>query len=1707
MGSTWGNLSSYGEFEIAGAHAQKPRLLGEGSFGKTFEAFRSDRYPGGEVKEWVALKVLNPALLQTEEKRFQFLQEVSALAKFKHQNLVHLIRGGQEGDEVYYAMELCMGGDLRKLVARFGSIPEKAVALIGAQVTSGLREVHDRHGLIHRDIKPENIVLVEEIGRGITRQQLADCFEQNEGLCRIVDFGLVNLEIDTQEGRKPFAGSPMYASPEQIRRDSIDQATDVYSLGLTLLYLLKGKGPLLAPDGSDFKSVSSLIDHKISDYEHANDIPPWVSAEFRAILLKMLSKDPATRLGAAEAQAALREYLNSRLKLVRFAGTLKNAYVLGEPLAESGRAPGWLARRKEGDGAEVRLTVAAWLRMAGAPGDPEARGREICDIAQRATDSARPGTFLRVLRIVQTDDALAFEEEHIPSVSLEEVLRARAARKNNLSMTEAVTILRPVAEAFDSLRSKIFIGCEDILLVAEANGLPVTAPLDRPLAEWPDLEVRISCMGEAVALGEVQTAQTLVESATPATPLDQTEVDTSAAALSHLQPVPVLCRLLYRLLTGSDVDAAAAYSPMAFIPAARLRATTNNHLRDLLCGSEPASSAVETLRRFCAFESVPWEGGPRSRPAAPDATSSTDEIPSLPEKLSSSTSEATMVAPAREPGSAGRSRGADAKIKETSGGVSRGSGTAKGTRSAPSGTALYGEAPICEVVRPGVVRSPFDEEQREQTVPPEQWKSGQSVQCASTHRHFRLPRKLELLLGTVLEPKFVESPYDPGHRQEVPWPQWVPNGELVCQDSGARFRLPADLPFLEGKLLAEPGVIQSPYDPRELVTVPAESWLPGAWIVCPSTEVPFLLPTPLPPLRAIADPLQPGVLRSPYAPDARIEIPPARWEVGLELECPVSHRKLSTPPEVEQWEVVAQVVNAARRSVRDPFDPKALLEVPGLAWVSGGTFPHPRSARPIRLPQGLPELVGEIDASRPGFARSPFTGEWFRVSEGDWSPGASMTCPGTERTFRLPDKLPEIPREGKLASEPGTVISPCDSATIMRVPAARWRPGELLECETTRKKFRLPAVLPPLVGAVDAERIGWVYSPHSEQWQQVPFESWMPRNTLKCEGTGQPFKLPDTLPEWLPDVHWIPRRPGRVRSPHNPAAEIDVAPAQWQSGAVLICPSTHRRCRVPVVEDFPSLELEKGAVFFAARLPEKQAAEAAEALSRPGQSVSVATVQAIWDRHQLSTGDERRAFRTEIFPEPAEKTTSAPVPRQPRPAPKKPTRWLPYAAAALVVAGLIGTAVKLLPKTGSSTIAVATPTPVPTPEPPPVGGRGSFSIQEPPLSRQPAKLTFSYNQKDYDIPVDAPREQGLLTAAVPRPLRSLGTLKTQLKAPGWLADCTLTADGNGDFQPAAPVAWARTTAPLSISRTSTDYERLVATWVRSLPSEPGATPPAQPIEIKLAEEQEPPLLPTGIYKLTLEGPAGSKRVTSWVLAADQEVSVDDPPRIQIPRSLAGEYWGFWSVDIQVKGVYPATFLIFRVQPKATGVIVEEVEIPRGPLDQVKEFRSTDKRPMIGATSLVEEVQLVSPTKLLFRVPIEELEWSVEFEARESNPRLVVDVGARKSPKEINDMRQKRLTYFNSEVELVRKKKLWNMFRDEDAKNLESGKVEKLGRHPLLNSSALYEQHYESRFEFLTGWSIKVKARPEIELYPIQTILYPNPPHGEKWNETPTRPPK
>ncbi len=195
-------------------------LIGEGGMGKVYRAVHE--FMGRSV----AVKVINASVTNDKTNATRFFQEIRALAKLNHPNIVTIYDAGRINRRFYFAMELLPGPSLKAYVDSKSKLDEKeALALIRA-VAQGLGHAHAR-SVIHRDIKPENIIL------------------DVVGSPKITDFGLVmHHDVDhmtlTQEGF--LVGSFYYTSPEQVdgNRD-IDGRADIYSLGATLYYALTGR--------------------------------------------------------------------------------------------------------------------------------------------------------------------------------------------------------------------------------------------------------------------------------------------------------------------------------------------------------------------------------------------------------------------------------------------------------------------------------------------------------------------------------------------------------------------------------------------------------------------------------------------------------------------------------------------------------------------------------------------------------------------------------------------------------------------------------------------------------------------------------------------------------------------------------------------------------------------------------------------------------------------------------------------------------------------------------------------------------------------------------------------------------------------------------------------------------------------------------------------------------------------------------------------------------------------------------------------------------------------------------------------------------------------------------------------------------------------------------------------------------------------------
>jgi eukaryotic-like serine/threonine-protein kinase len=202
--------------EVFGAY-RLCRLIGQGGMGKVYEAVHEI------MGRSVALKVVCE---QIANNTARFYQEIRALAKLNHPNIVIIYDAGQINGKIFFTMELLPGPSLKTIVDAQNHCTEKDALKIILATARALEHAHAK-SIIHRDVKPENIIF------------------DPHGIPKLTDFGLVmHCDMDhmtlTQEGF--LVGSFYYSSPEQASGDrDLDGRSDIYSLGATLYYALTGR--------------------------------------------------------------------------------------------------------------------------------------------------------------------------------------------------------------------------------------------------------------------------------------------------------------------------------------------------------------------------------------------------------------------------------------------------------------------------------------------------------------------------------------------------------------------------------------------------------------------------------------------------------------------------------------------------------------------------------------------------------------------------------------------------------------------------------------------------------------------------------------------------------------------------------------------------------------------------------------------------------------------------------------------------------------------------------------------------------------------------------------------------------------------------------------------------------------------------------------------------------------------------------------------------------------------------------------------------------------------------------------------------------------------------------------------------------------------------------------------------------------------------
>ena len=219
----------------------------------------------------VAIKLLNETYRNQPERIARFENECSMMAKVRHENVVSVYSAGWAKDQFYIAMELLEGRNLETLVTKKQPLnPLRAIEII-TQVVKGLEAAHHA-GMLHRDMKPGNVIITDN------------------GIPKVLDFGLAQGKTEEEDAEEVIWATPFYVAPETLQRSPEDARTDIYSVGMTLRYLLTGIDSLPGKPAS----VSSLLDAKFHLKPFAQ-VMPKVHESLCDLVDHMTAFEPANR--------------------------------------------------------------------------------------------------------------------------------------------------------------------------------------------------------------------------------------------------------------------------------------------------------------------------------------------------------------------------------------------------------------------------------------------------------------------------------------------------------------------------------------------------------------------------------------------------------------------------------------------------------------------------------------------------------------------------------------------------------------------------------------------------------------------------------------------------------------------------------------------------------------------------------------------------------------------------------------------------------------------------------------------------------------------------------------------------------------------------------------------------------------------------------------------------------------------------------------------------------------------------------------------------------------------------------------------------------------------------------------------------------------------------------------------------------------------
>jgi serine/threonine protein kinase/tetratricopeptide (TPR) repeat protein len=255
--------------------------LGEGGMGVVYKA------EDLRLRRLVALKFLPLEYTKDERAKKRFGREARAASALDHPNIavVHDIGESPEGQS-FICMAYYEGHTVKQQLDR-GPLDAKLALKIAAQVADGLQRAHEV-GIVHCDIKPANLIVT------------------NRGEVKILDFGVARLGGETKSSSTSTTGGTLaYMSPEQARGETVDNRSDVFSLGVVLYEMMTGRRPFYGEH--DAAVLYSIVN---AEPEPPSTIDPNITPDMESMILRLLRKDVSHRYQSA---SELRKAIDSIL--------------------------------------------------------------------------------------------------------------------------------------------------------------------------------------------------------------------------------------------------------------------------------------------------------------------------------------------------------------------------------------------------------------------------------------------------------------------------------------------------------------------------------------------------------------------------------------------------------------------------------------------------------------------------------------------------------------------------------------------------------------------------------------------------------------------------------------------------------------------------------------------------------------------------------------------------------------------------------------------------------------------------------------------------------------------------------------------------------------------------------------------------------------------------------------------------------------------------------------------------------------------------------------------------------------------------------------------------------------------------------------------------------------------------------------------------